>query len=400
MTQLPLSPDEFRLLNLQQQGLLQKAKGKAGTLKMIQQLGYVQIDSIHVVQRAHHHVLASRVKDYQSQWLDELLAKKQIFEYWSHAAAYLPMADYRFSLYRKQQLQQGKKHWFDPNHQQMHEVLARIRAEGPCKASDFTATQAKNGPWWDWQPAKQALEQLFMQGELMVVRRDKFQKVFDLTERVLPAGLDCRVPDEQEFAAYLVQKYLQSHGFGSVAQICYLRPGIKAAVEQRLLQQRDAGQLVSFQHQQQRYFWQPDLLPPARCRRQISLLNPFDNLVIQRQRLAHWFDFEYQIEVYVPEAKRKVGYYSLPVLYGSIFIGQLDVKAERKNGLLLLQHLLLLPKVKLTAQLAQALGLALAEYCRFNQCHSWQLVKADAEVSRWWQQQGLDGALQQQLLAG
>ena len=389
MDKLPLSLAEFRLLNLQQQGLLRKTKGKAGVLSSIQQLGYVQIDSINVVQRAHHHVLASRVADYQAAWLDELLAKKQIFEYWSHAAAYLPMEDYRFSLYRKQQLLQGKKHWFDVNHQQMREVRARISVEGPLRAGDFAATTAKNGPWWDWQPAKQALEQLFMQGELMVVRRDKFQKVFDLTERVLPEGLDCRVPDDNEFAAHLVEKYLQSHGFGSVAQICYLRSGIKAAVEQHLQQQVEAGTLTPFYHQNQRYFWQQNLLPPGRAQKQIRLLNPFDNLLIQRQRLQHWFDFDYQIEVYVPEAKRKIGYYSLPVLYGRDFIGQLDVKAERKSGVLLLQHLVLLPEVKLTAELALAFKQALADYAVFNGCGSVQLVKAGESVRLWWQQSGL-----------
>ncbi len=389
MNKLPLSPAEFRLLNLQQQGLLRKNKGKAGTLKSIQQLGYVQIDSINVVQRAHHHVLASRVVDYQPVWLDELLAKKQIFEYWSHAAAYLPMVDYRFSLYRKQQLLEGKKHWFDVNQQQMREVRARISSEGPLRAGDFAATTAKNGPWWDWQPAKQALEQLFMQGELMVVRRDKFQKVFDLTERVLPQGLDCRVPDDDEFAAHLVEKYLQSHGFGSVAQICYLRSGIKAAVEQCLLQLVEAGKLTPFNYQNQRYFWQNDLLPPSRAQKQIRLLNPFDNLLIQRQRLQHWFDFDYQIEVYVPEAKRKIGYYSLPVLYGRDFIGQLDVKAERKSGVLLLQHLVLLPEVKLTAELALALKQALSDYARFNGCNSVALVKASEPIRLWWQQSGL-----------
>jgi len=389
MDKLPLSPAEFRLLNLQQQGLLRKTKGKAGVLSSIQQLGYVQIDSINVVQRAHHHVLASRVADYQPAWLDELLAKKQIFEYWSHAAAYLPMADYRFSLYRKQQLLRGKKHWFDVNHQQMREVRARISSEGPLRAGDFAATTAKNGPWWDWQPAKQALEQLFMQGELMVVRRDKFQKVFDLTERVLPEGLDCRVPDDDEFAAHLVEKYLQSHGFGSVAQMCYLRSGIKAAVEQHLLQQVEEGKLTPFYHQNQRYFWQQNLLPPGRAQKQIRLLNPFDNLLIQRQRLQHWFDFDYQIEVYVPEAKRKIGYYSLPVLYGRDFIGQLDVKAERKSGVLLLQHFVLLPEVKLTAELALALRQALTDYAVFNGCGSVQLVKAVEPIRLWWQQSGL-----------
>jgi hypothetical protein len=108
LSQLPMSVQELVQLSLQQQGLLQFQRGKTGALAAIEQLGYVQIDSINVVERAHHHVLHSRVSDYQPQWLDELMAEKQIFEYWSHAAAYLPMSEFRFSLYRKQQLAAGK----------------------------------------------------------------------------------------------------------------------------------------------------------------------------------------------------------------------------------------------------------------------------------------------------
>ena len=210
--------------------------------------------------------------------------------------------------------------------------------------------------------------------------------------------MDCRVPDDHEFAAHLVEKYLQSHGFGSVAQICYLRSGVKAAVEQYLMQQVEEGKLTPFMNQNQRYFWQHKLLPPTRAQKQIRLLNPFDNLLIQRQRLQHWFDFDYQIEVYVPEAKRKIGYYSLPVLYGRDFIGQLDVKAERKSGLLLLQHLVLLPEVKLTAELASAFRQALTDYTIFNGCGSVQLVKAAEPIKLWWQQSGLAADLAGQLV--
>ena len=387
---LPLSPAQLVQLNLQQQGLLKPAggtpaKGKAATLQLVEQLGYVQIDSIYVVERAHHHVLASRISHYQPQWLDELMAEKQLFEYWSHAAAYLPMRDFRFSLYRKAELQQGKKHWFAPDHQQMREVRARIRAEGPLKASDFAATTAKNGPWWDWQPAKQALEQLFMQGELMVARRDKFQKVFDLTERVLPTGIDCTVPTTAEFAGHLCQRYLHSHGFGSVAQICYLRSGVKTAVLQWLHEQQAGGLLASFVLQGQRYFY-PQHLPALQPRsHKVKLLNPFDNLLIQRQRVQHWFDFDYQIEVYLKAEQRKVGYYSLPLLYRQQLVGQVDVKADRAQQVLLLQHLVLRDEVKLTATFAAALRQALDEYARFNGCRCWQLVKALPHIQQWLQ---------------
>lgn len=379
---LPYSLKDMRWLQLERQGLLSKSP-RQQALAQIQQLSYVQIDSIHVVERAHHHVLFNRIRNYQASLLDSLLAQKHIFEYWSHAAAYLPMADFRFSLHKKQQLQAGQRHWFTPDHEVMRHVRARIHAEGPLKAADFEKTSPKSGPWWDWQPQKKALEQLFMQGELMVVKRERFQKVYDLTERVLPSHIDTRVPTDMDMAAHLTQRFLQSHGFGSVAQICYLRPGLKQFVQQHLGEQQEAGLLHRFRWHNQAYWMPLEVKPPQVKRRRVQLLNPFDNLVIQRQRLADWFDFHYQIEVYVPASKRRIGYYSLPILYGVDFIGQLDVKAERASQTLLLQHLYLDAGVTLTANLAKELASACVDYAQFNQCSKICLMQATAKVRAW-----------------
>ena len=380
--ELPFSPRDMRWLQLERQGLLRKTP-QHQALAQIEQLSYVQIDSIHVVERAHHHVLFNRIRNYQPSLLDSLLAQRQIFEYWSHAAAYLPMTDFRFSLHKKHQLQAGQRHWFAPDHQVMREVRARIHAEGPLKAADFEKTSSNSGSWWDWQPAKKALEQLFMQGELMVVKRERFQKVFDLTERVLPSQIDTRLPSDAEMAAHLVQRYLQSHGFGSVAQMYYLRRGLKQAVQQYVTEQHEAGLLLPFSWQKQVYWMAADVKPPSAKRRRVQLLNPFDNLVIQRQRLADCFDFDYQIEVYVPAAKRRIGYYSLPILYGVDFIGQLDVKAERSSKTLVLQHLYLDERVALNAGLANEFAIACVDYARFNQCQQLRLVQATAKVRAW-----------------
>ncbi len=376
----PFSPKELRQLVLQHQGLLRPASGKAAVAEVLKQISYVQLDSIYVVERAHHHVLASRVADYQPAWLDELLAKKQIFEYWSHAAAYLPIADYCFSLQRKQQLQNGGKHWFEPDDNAMQEVRARIRAEGPLKASDFEHTEGKNGAWWDWKPAKKALEQLFMRGELMVVRRDKFQKCYDLTERVLPSHIDTQAPSEIEFARYLIKRYLDAHAFGSAAQIAYLRKGIKANVNEQLAAMQSQGELASFKAEGQWYFYRPELQITAAIPNRVWLLNPFDNLLIQRQRLKQWFDFDYQIEVYVPAEKRQYGYYSLAILWRDIFVGRVDVKADRQANLLLLQQLTLEEGMMvngLDEDFCAAFDIAVSEYARFNGCDRWKLVKAN-----------------------
>lgn len=379
---LPFSKQDFCWIQLQRQGLLRKA-ARSSTGEVIQQLGYVQIDSIHVVQRAHHHVLFSRIAGYQPPLLDKLLAEKQIFEYWSHAAAYLPIDDFRFSLHKKQQLADGKKHWFERDDAQMQFVRQRIRDEGPLKAADFEKSGNNSGPWWDWQPHKKALEQLFMQGELMVVARHKFQKVFDLTERVLPASVNRELPTDREMAAHLASRYLQSHGFGSIAQMSYLRSGLKTALQQELSARTEAGELQTFVVGKQTYYMPVDLAPPARKSYRVQLLNPFDNLVIQRQRLADWFGFDYQIEVYVPAEKRKIGYYSLPILFGVDFVGQVDVKADRAAGVLLLQQLVLQESVKLSDKLAKELAVALREYATFNGCSAIQLVQATPTVRAW-----------------
>lgn len=380
---LPFSPAEFLQLLLAKQHLSTPQSRRSGALQAIEQLGYVQIDSINVVERAHHHVLFNRVNNYQPLWLDELLAEKKIFEYWSHAAAFLPMRDFRFSLYRKAQLQQGQKHWFAPDHQQMREVRARIRAEGPLKAADFAKTNEASGPWWDWQPAKKALEQLFMQGELMVVRRERFQKVLDLTERVLPAGTDCRVPDEREYALHLIERYLQCHVAGTASQISYLRPGMKAPVSALLQELVHSGLLQCFQYQGQSYYAESEQwLLPAKAT-QVYLLNPFDNLLIQRQRLQHWFGADYQLEVYVPAEKRRFGYYSLPVFYGTAYVGLMDVKAQRDNGVLLLQHLQLAPQWLGKSRFVQQFAKALQAYAGFNGCRNVVLVRAEPKLLQW-----------------
>ena len=371
----PFSPREWLQLNMQQQGLLQPQESVPA---LISRLGYVQIDSINVVERAHHHVLHSRMPQYQSGMLDIALAQGDIFEYWSHAAAYLPMADYRFSLQRKQQLQNGGKHWFEPDDKVMQEVRARIRAEGPLKASDFEHAEGKNGAWWDWKPAKKALEQLFMRGELMVVRREKFQKCYDLTERVLPSHIDTQAPSEAEFARHLIERYLNAHAFGSAAQMAYLRKGIKAHVSEQLAVMQSQGELASFKAEGQWYFYRPELQLTSVMPNRVWLLNPFDNLLIQRQRLKQWFDFEYQIEVYVPAEKRQYGYYSLAILWRDRFVGRVDVKAERQSGLLLLQQLTLEEGFDgMDEDFCAAFDVAVTEYARFNGCSRWKLVKAN-----------------------
>ena len=189
------------------------------TLSAIEHLGYIQIDTISAIQRAHHHTLWNRNPSYQNSHLDQLVASKQVFEYWSHAASYLPMCDFRYSLFRKQAILDGKgNHWYKRDDKLMKSVLKRIADEGPLMAKDFDSKGKKIGEWRT-KPTKQALENLYMQGDLMISSRHNFHKVYDLTERVIPKGIDTTLPSHEEYIRFLIFRYLQSNGLGQASEI-------------------------------------------------------------------------------------------------------------------------------------------------------------------------------------
>lgn len=345
-----LSLEQAQMLALQSQGLLDPfqaplGNSKKATLAVIERLGYVQIDTLSVVARAHHHTLWTRLPDYNEKFLNELLEKdKAIFEYWSHAASYLPMSDYRFSLPRKKDYADGKSHWFGQDKKMNKYVLDRIKAEGSLQSKDFEYKKEGPGNWYEWKPAKRALEQLFMEGRLMVAKRKGFQKVYDLTERVLPANIDISFPSEKEYAQYLIKRAVLAHGVVSENEIAYLRLGMKAKVNKALKQMLKEGELneVKIEGMEKSSFIKPEpkqnkvvqgisQVENLKFKHNIHFLSPFDNAVIQRKRLQDLFSYEYMIECYLPETKRKYGYFSLPVLYGNKFVARFDPKADRAS---------------------------------------------------------------------
>ncbi|MDF7824717.1 crosslink repair DNA glycosylase YcaQ family protein [Pontiellaceae bacterium B12227] len=346
------------------------------TLSAIEQLGYVQIDTISVVQRAHHHTLWARNPRYQPAHLDQLVEQRQVFEYWSHAAAYQPMRDFRYSLVRKQALKSGEQnHWFRRDAKLMNEVIERISAEGPLMAKDFeSVVQKQQG--WGVKPAKQALETLFMQGDLMVSKRVNFHKVYNLTERVLPAGIDTSVPTKEEYARHLIFQCLEAHGLAQPAQIAYLRKNVKYRIGAALLEMRAAGEVLQVCVEGVDYYALPaslNLLNKPLSRSKLKILSPFDNLLIQRKRMKDLFDFDYQLECYVPAAKRKYGYFVLPVLWNGRLAARMDCKADRKTSVLHVHHLVLEPVVKNTDAFFQALEKELAAFMQFNSCRYLQI---------------------------
>jgi len=347
------------------------------TLAAVENLGYVQIDTISVIQRAHHHVLWSRNPRYRPEHLDQLLDEKQVFEYWSHAAAYLPMRDFRFSLRRKQALKSGElKHWFKCDKKTMQHVLDRITAEGPLMARDFEGPEKKPGGW-GVKPMKQALETLFMQGDLMISRRENFHKVYDFPEHVLPEGIDTAVPAQDEYIRFLIFQYLEAHGMGQAAEMVYLLKNTKPLVTAMLKEMMASGEVVEIAVADKTYYALPDtlaLLNKPLNRRALKILSPFDNLLIQRKRMKDLFDFDYQLECYVPAAKRKVGYFVLPVLWDGRFVARMDCKADRKTKTLNILNLVYEPGFTATDDFFQSLEKALADFVAFNECLKLQWV--------------------------
>jgi len=331
----------LRRLALASQGLLQAqpfGRGLVGARKAIKHLAYIQIDTISVVERAHHHVLYTRVPGFKPAMINQMLLDGDIFEYWAHAAAFLPSADFRFSLPYKHAIKSGQTHWYKNRDKKlMGELLARIRSDGPLRSRDVETNTTRGKGWWDWKPAKKALEQLYMEGDLMVSSRAGFQKIYDLTERVLPSHINSQMPSMEEFAAHIVDQQLRCHGFASLKGFTYqrrnaeLRKAVKELINeslaQRTLEQVQVGSGEVF-------ILETGALQraPPRLNNRILILSPFDNSVIQRERLKTLFQYDYKIECYVPAAKRQYGYFCLPLLYRAEFIGRMDCKAHRKTS--------------------------------------------------------------------
>lgn len=343
-------------------------------------LGYLQIDTLSVVERAHHHTLWTRIPDYKTAYLDELVKEQKVFEYWFHAASYLPMRDFRFVLPQMEEVKQSKTHYYNVDPRVMQYVLDAIRAEGPKKARDFESETKKSGSWWNWKPAKTALERLFLNGDLMISERNGMQKTYDLTERVLPAAIDLTMPSPAEFAEYLVKTYLRAYGFTTPKQITHLKKGetlrknvddvLHNMLEEQVLQKVAVEGFPDV-------FIPGELMEKPICKTTagIRFLSPFDNSIIHRDRLKQLFDFDYRIECYTPKEKRQYGYFCLPILFGDTFIGRMDCKAHRKEKQLEVIHLHI-ENEKIDLELwGAAFATHLKQFATFNGCESIRLTE-------------------------
>lgn len=379
-----LTATELRRVAVHASGLGRAApfgRGRAAIQRAVEHLGHVQIDTISVVARAHDHILASRVPGYRSQQLQDLLQRRAVFEYWAHAAAFLPMQDYRHALPRMQRLAASRQQRSGNDVAMRQMVLARIEAEGALRARDFEAPPGHRSGWWSWKPAKLALERLFHEGRLMVSARDGFEKCFDLSERVLPIGVDTRPPTLAQHADWLLQRTGQALGVFSARHVRYQRreSGLAAAVTAALDRAEERGEILRVQNKvlpaSRRWYADRGALEAGsgRLSQRLQALSPFDPVLIHRDRLAALFGFDYQIECYLPAVRRRYGYFSLPLLQGSRFVGRADCKAERSEGLLRCRHLAL--EANAAGTDPEALRRGLVELAQMNGCERLAVAK-------------------------
>jgi uncharacterized protein YcaQ len=364
------------LLAAQGLGSAPKRATKDDVRGIIRRMGVLQIDSISVVARSPYLVLWSRIGSYEPRWLDELLAEGALFEYWSHAACFIPIEDY--GLYRRLMIDGGEKtrSWMRAHHEEIQHVMERVNENGPVRSAEFARTDGKAGGWWEWKPEKRALEHLFAAGELMISRRENFHRVYDLRERVLakvlPDWEDALAPTEQEVRRALALKAVHALGVAFARWVPDYFRTPKKGVAGLLEELAEDGSLLPARIEDEPAYVHPD---NARLAEKIlsgglqssvtTLLSPFDPIVWDRARASELFGFDYKIEVYTPAARRRYGYYSLPILHDGALVGRLDAKAHRKQGLFEVKAIHLEPNTPVDDDLVSGIAGALRD------CASW-----------------------------
>jgi uncharacterized protein YcaQ len=383
-----VSPGQARCLHLAAQGLLQPSRRRArraDVVGAVERMRLLQIDTIHVVARSPYLVLHARLGDYPPEWLEQALEQGRLAESWAHEACFVPASD--VGLHRGWCTQRGE-HWAHRHARRMHQMhgaqmdalLQQVRERGPVRAADFQREDRGASGWWEWKPEKRWLEAWFASGELMVARRERFQRIYDLAERVL-AKLDppLRAADEALPPAALRRRFVLDsvRALGVVkarwiADYYRLKPAVTDAELQPLVA---SGQLLAVEVAtwRERAYVHADhaaLLARAVAGRlratHVALLSPFDPLVWDRARLQAMFDFDYRIECYLPAAKRRWGYYVLPILRRGQLVGRLDAKAHRTEGVFEVKALYLEEGVQPDPRVAEDLAAAIHRSARWH----------------------------------
>ncbi len=393
---LKISNADAKSLLLDKQGLGQKPSGPfdADRLQdLVNQLGYVQLDSINTVERAHHMILHSRADGYRHKHLKELHEERgTLFEHWTHDACLIPT---EFYPYWRHRFSRAKERLSHPNWQKrmgpdgtkvVKAVKARIKKEGPLMSRDFE--DKGQGTWWGWGPSKTALEYLWRAGELAIVRREGFQKVYDLTDRCIEECHREEKPSLAETIDWKCREALKRLGTATHGEIAAYWASVSNKQAADWVKKQMGHDLIPVEIEGNDGTWrksvafnsiEEELDALKAPTKRLRLLSPFDPVVRDRKRAERLFGFDYRVEIFVPEKKRQYGYYVLPILEGSKITGRTDVKVHRKEGRLEVKGLWLEEGVKLSAAREEGLRKALQRLTKFTGAET---IDLDAALQR------------------
>ncbi|GHN02485.1 hypothetical protein WSM22_39740 [Cytophagales bacterium WSM2-2] len=362
----------------------QFGKGIEAVYKLIDHLGFIQIDTNYVVERAHHHSIAARVPDYRPDWIEQLQSDGRIFEFWTFATGYIPMYNFRYSLPVKASFVSRRKPLTGAEVNLMNKILDRVGREGPLMARDFENDRVtKSSGWWDWRPSKLALEYLHLEGKLVTTRKKDFQKIYDLPENVIPGDTDTTMPSMSEYTQHVIIRSLKALGVAYAKEIAWSTRFVKCPFKEELKNLVDAGTICEVKVEGLGV--SPLYMLPEYKKKKITLsgeafvLSPFDILNVFRHRLRNFFDFDYQVECFVPAPKRKYGYFSLPILVGDTFVARMDSKADRKERVLNINNLHFEPG-KLSGKAIKKISEAIQAFAKFNQCDAIIIKKSNSRT--------------------
>jgi uncharacterized protein len=364
---------DARRLWLDRQGLARAPTGPLDLLQMIRDLGFVQLDTIRNVTRAHHHILWSRNQNYREPMLNDLLAKdRSVFEHFTHDASVLPMEFY--PLWQRQFRRLGQR---AGKHKAMEAadiaaIKARIAKEGPLSTHAFDTKITGKKEMWARPPHKRVLDQLWYAGELATSHRENFIKYYDLAERVVPSHHREMEHDDEQQQDWLCKAALDRLGFGSLGDI----QRFWAAMDAQEVKQwagKASDHLVPVELETVDGDWISMVAPPqietllagvGPPTSRLRIMSPFDPAIRDRTRLSRLFGFDYRIEIFVPAAKRRWGYYVYPLLESDRFVGRVELKADRQAGLLKVIQIWPEPRVKWTSDRERKLDAELARLAR------------------------------------
>ncbi|EGM9300936.1 winged helix-turn-helix domain-containing protein [Escherichia coli] len=378
-----LSLADARNLHLAAQGLLNKPRRQASLEDIpatISRMSLLQIDTINIVARSPYLVLFSRLGNYPAQWLDESLARGELMEYWAHEACFMPRSDFRLIRHRmlapEKMGWKYKDAWMQEHEAEIAQLIQHIHDKGPVRSADFEHPRKGASGWWEWKPHKRHLEGLFTAGKVMVIERRNFQRVYDLTHRVMPDWDDERdLVSQTEAEIIMLDNSARSLGIFREQWLAdyyrLKRPALAAWREARAEQQ----QIIAVHVEKLGNLWlHTDLLPLLEralagklTATHSAVLSPFDPVVWDRKRAEQLFDFSYRLECYTPAPKRQYGYFVLPLLHRGQLVGRMDAKMHRQTGILEVISLWLQEGIKPTTMLQKGLRQAITDFASWQQ---------------------------------